>query len=154
MHAVIRLVVAAGFIFGASANATPAPWYFGTYKIVSAVSAPWRDPAPAPDVMEVATYLDEEVTIGKSIQGPALLACPNPVYVLKNVEPGYLFQGGLAVGPNPESTADAAAAKLGFKKGHIEALETGCEAEIDYLFRDHDHAALALDNMIYWLERQ
>ncbi|MBP6012681.1 MAG: hypothetical protein KBA31_10675 [Alphaproteobacteria bacterium] len=149
LTAVLTLVVVSAAGCGASDA-----WYLGTYKIVRADRAPWNDAAFQPDAAEVATYLGGSVTIGKRIEGPGLLACPAPVYVLKKVKPGYLFQGGLAVGSNPEASADADATKLGFKRGQIEALETGCEAEIDYVFRDHDHAAFALDNMIYWLERQ
>ena len=155
MGAMLRLAIVGAVVVGAATGCGASDaWYFGTYKIVRADRAPWNDATFQPDAAEVAAYVGKPVTIGERIDGPGLLACPSPVYVLKKVEAGYLFQGGLAVGPNPAATADAEAAKLGFRRGQIEALETGCEAEIDYVFRDRNHAAFALDNMIYWLERQ
>jgi hypothetical protein len=60
-----------------------------------------------------------------------------------------LFQGGLAADP---ATAVARAKTLGFG-ANVATVKTSCEHDIAFHMRDADHAAFALDNLIYWLKR-
>ena len=41
---------------------------------------------------------------------------------------------------------------LGFG-ANVATVQTACEHDIAFHMRDSDHAAFALDNIIYWLKR-
>jgi len=124
--------------------------FLGTWTIQRADTAPWVDAAFAPDQSATETYVGKTVTFSPDrIDGPGLLACTNPDYRFADVPAAGLFQGGLA------DTAAAAvdrAKALGFG-ANVATVQTSCEHDIAFHMRDADHAAFALDNMIYWLKR-
>ncbi|MCE9522701.1 MAG: hypothetical protein K8S25_09750 [Alphaproteobacteria bacterium] len=126
----------------------------GIWKIERAEPAPWVDATFKPDQKEVATYVGKTVKfLARSIKGPALLACPDPNFEMKDYSGDMICQGGLGEFFKDAAKAEEAATKLGFKTRPIKTLETGCEHEFDFHMTDTDHAAFALDNMIYWLKR-
>jgi len=58
-----------------SASASAA-FYLGTWKITSAVVAPWSDPARKPDAAEMKTLVGTAVVFtADAIRGPRALAC-------------------------------------------------------------------------------
>jgi hypothetical protein len=128
----------------------------GKWTIEKADPAPWSDNANyPPDRKEAPTFVGKHVTFeAKQIKGPNLLACTGPNYEMKDYSADMLFQGQLGEfeqrgGKKAEDSATA----LGFKTRPIPTLETGCEGAIDFHMSDADHAAFALNNMIYWLKR-
>ncbi len=126
----------------------------GSWTIERAEPAPWVEATFKPDQNEVASYVGKTVKFqAHGIEAPALLACPDPNYEMKDYAGDMIFQGGLGEFFKDASKAEDAATKLGFKSRPIKTLETGCEHEFDFHMADHDHAAFALDNMIYWLKR-
>ena len=126
----------------------------GIWKIERTEPAPWVDASFKPDKKEVATYVGKTVKfLAHAIKGPALLACANPNFEMKDYTGDMIFQGGLGEFFKDATKADDAATKLGFTTRPIKTLETGCEHEFDFHMADSDHAAFALNNMIYWLKR-
>ena len=126
----------------------------GIWKIERAEPAPWVDAAFKPDQKEVATYVGKLVKfLARSIKAPALLACPNPNFEMKDYTADMIFQGGLGEFFKDAGKAEDAATKMGFKTRPIKTLETGCEHGFDFHMSDAEHAAFALDNMIYWMKR-
>jgi hypothetical protein len=128
----------------------------GKWTIERADPAPWsNDTNYVPYRKVVPDYVGKHVTFeAKRIDGPALLACANPNYQMKDYPADMLFQGGLGEyeqkgGKKAEDVATA----MGFKARPIRTLETGCEHSFDFHMSDAGHAAFALDNMIYWLKR-
>ena len=128
----------------------------GTWTIVRAEAAPWSDDkSDPPNWNAMPEYVGKRVTFAAGrIDGPHLLACDKPVYEMSDSPAAGLFQGGLGTfedsgGKKAEDTATA----IGFAKRPIKTLMTGCEHSIDYHMSDANHAAFALDNMIYWLKR-
>ena len=126
------------------------------WTIVRADPAPWSDNANyPPDRKEAPGFVGKHVVFtAKQIKGPSLLACADPNYDMKDYTADMLFQGELGEfeqrgGKKAEDTATA----IGFKTRPIRTLETGCEGAIDFHMSDADHAAFALNNMIYWLAR-
>ena len=52
------------------------PFYLGTWRITSAVAAPWADRARKPDIAESKMLLGKTVTFqAKEIAGPRQIAC-------------------------------------------------------------------------------
>jgi hypothetical protein len=137
-------------------SATAANDMLGKWTIERADDAPWaNDKDGQPYRKIVPDYVGKPVVFeAKRIDGPALLACANPKYEMKDYAADSLFQGGLG---EFESTggkkAEDVATAMGFKTRPIRTLETGCEHSFDFHMSDADHAAFALDNMIYWLTR-
>jgi hypothetical protein len=128
----------------------------GKWTIERADDAPWaNDTDYQPYRKAMPDYVGKSVIFeAKRIDGPALLACANPSYQMKDYTADLLFQGGLGEfeskgGKKAEDVATA----MGFKSRPIRTLETGCEHSFDFHMSDADHAAFALDNMIYWLTR-
>ncbi len=133
-------------------------FYLGTWKIASAVVAPWwDDPAHKPDPAEMKTLVGKTVTItAKAIQGPMQLACGGPRYRVKDYPADMLFQGEFGEMHTRDKSADPAkiAASVGFRGSSWRTLETGCAVEIDYHFMDSSTAAIGLNNYIYTLKKQ
>jgi hypothetical protein len=126
----------------------------GIWIIERAEPAPWVDATFKPDQKEVATYVGKTVKfLAHTIKAPALLACPNPTFEMKDYSGDMIFQGGLGEFFKDPAKAEEAATMLGFKTRPIKTLETGCEHSFDFHLADETHAAFALDNMIYWLKR-
>ncbi len=124
--------------------------FMGRWAIERADPAPWVDAAFVPDQDAVAVYVGQTVTFAPDrIEAPGLLACTNPNYAFVDVPAPGLFQGGLA---GDAATAVARANALGFG-ANVATVKTSCEHDIAFHIRDNDHAAFALDNMVYWMKR-
>lgn len=128
----------------------------GKWTIERAEPAPWSDDANyPPDRKEAPKYVGKHVAFAaKQIKGPALLACAGPNYEMKDYTADMIFQGQLGeFEQRGGKKAEDSATGLGFTTRPIRTLETGCEGAIDFHMSDADHAAFALDNMVYWLKR-
>ena len=124
--------------------------FLDRWTIERAETAPWVDASFTPDPTEVAIYVGQTVTFAPTrIEAPALLACDNPNYKFVDVPAAGIFQGGLSDDP---AIALTRAKALGFG-ANIATVQTACEHDISFHMRDADHAAFALDNMIYWMMR-
>ena len=146
------LLIGATFAITQAADA----FYVGTWKIVSAVPAPW-DKAHA--LMSEAKTLEGKIVRieAKRITGPHQVACPNPKYEVKDYPADMLFQGALDELRRREPSTDPAklAATIGFVKGPTwKTLETGCETEVDFHFIDPNTTTFGLNNVVYTLKRQ
>lgn len=142
------LAVAAFCAFGLAACADQP--IIGTWTIERADPAPWVDASFVPDQEAAAVYVGQTVTFASDrIEAPGLLACTNPTYQFIDVPAPGLFQGVLAA---DAATAVTRAKILGFG-ANVATVKTSCEHDIAFHMRDADHAAFALDNLIYWLKR-
>jgi len=145
-------------IFAAIAAWAADPFYFGTWKVASAVVAPWADPAVRqPDSAEMKSLVGKMVVIrANEITGPHAVACKGPRYKVVEYPADMLFQGAFDEmrrrdkSVNPEKLA----AKLGFRGSKWKTLETGCGNEIDYHFADANTAEFGLNDFVYTLKKQ
>ncbi len=132
-------------------------FYFGTWRVASAVVAPWADTLRPPSTAEKDALVGKTVVFrAASIDGPKQLACRNLKYKLVDSGPDMLFQGELAEpreGKPPPDPA-AAAAALGFKGASWKTLETGCGNELDFHFLDEKTAEFGLNDYVYRMEKQ
>jgi hypothetical protein len=129
----------------------------GNWKIDKADPAPWSDAKDyPPDSKGAKVFVGKRLSFTvKRITGPSLLACAHPNYDMKDYTADMLFQGQLGEAEQRGGKkAEDAATSLGFKARPVRTLETGCEGAIDFHMTDADHAAFALNNMIFWLTRQ
>lgn len=150
----MRLLVAAALSLVLVAAAPYKPIQ-GTWKIDRMEPAPWVDKDNQPDAPTAKTYLDTTVVFTSSrIRATGLLACRKPGYKYDDVPPEGLFQGGLDDGKPNSGVAAARATALGFKGPAIHTVTTRCEHDIAFHMADSDHAAFALDNIIFWMTRQ
>jgi hypothetical protein len=132
-------------------------FYLGTWKIESAVVAPWWTDRTKPDAAEMAALVGKTIVLTPAgISGPRQLACKGPHYQVKDYPADMLFQGMLEEMHERDKTADPGkvAATLGFKGSRSKTLETGCGNEIDFHFIDAKTAAFGLNNYIYTLKRR
>lgn len=144
---------AAALLFAAPAWAENA--MTGVWTIERADPAPWVEPDYKGDPKEIATYVGKRVEFTSNrIKAPALLNCPDPNFEMKDYSGDMIFQGSIWEKLQDVQKADDAATKLGFVTRPIKTLETGCEHSFDFHMADKDHAAFALDNMIYWMTRK
>ena len=133
------------------------PFYVGTWKITSAVVAPWADPARKPDASEMKTLVGATVAFtANSIRGPRALACSTLRYQVRDDPADMLFQGAFGEMHERNKASDPAkiAAGLGFRGSRWKTLETGCGNEIDYHFLDSTSAAFGLNDYVYFLKKQ
>ena len=134
------------------------PFYLGTWKIASAVVAPWRTGPPyRDDSAEMKSLVGKTIVIGPtSIAGPRAAACQGPHYQMKDYPADMLFQGAFGEMHSRDKSADPAkiAASLGFRGSSWKTLETGCGNELDYHFLDPMTAAFGLNNYVYMLRKQ
>ena len=132
-------------------------FYFGTWKIDSAVVAPWWTDAGKPDDGESKALVGKTITIAAgAISGPGILACKGPHYKVVEVPAEGLFQGAFDEMHRRDSSADPAklAEKVGFKGKSWKSLQTGCANELDFHFLDANTAEFGLNNYVYVLKRQ
>jgi hypothetical protein len=132
------------------------PFYLGTWKIASAVVAPWADPA-RPDQSEMKSLVGKTVTIKpKEIAGPRTLACVGPKYRVKDYPADWLFQGAFGEMHDRNKSADPVkiAASLGFRGSSWKTLQTGCANELEYHFVDPTPAEFGLNDYVYTLKKQ
>lgn len=134
------------------------PFFFGNWKIASAVLAPWADPAVRkPDATEMNSLVGKPVAfLAKEITGPRQVACKGPKYTLKDYPADMLFQGMFGEMHEKNNSVDPAklAAGLGFKGNSWKTLETGCGMEIDWHFIDQTTAAFGLNDYVYILKKE
>jgi len=129
--------------------------YLGTWKLTSAVVAPWADAKRKPDDAEKARLIGKTVVLGpKQISGPNPLACTAPHYKVSDFTADMLFQGALGEmqASNKAVDPNKLAASLGFSGNRIKTLETGCE--IDFHFVDATTAEIGLNDHVYTLKKQ
>ena len=142
----------------ATASSAPAaePFYLGTWKIDSAVAAPWAGRAQ-PDSAEMKSLVGKTVAIRpKEIAGPRTLACVGPKYRVKDYPADWLFQGAFGEMHGRDKSADPVkiAASLGFRGSSWKTLETGCGNELDFHFVDPATAEFGLNDFVYTLKKQ
>ena len=134
------------------------PFYFGTWKIVSAVSAPWVQGKPYDDDTAESKSLTGKTVVIKAgeITGPKIIMCKGPKYRVLDFPANMLFQGAFEEmqRKNKAVDPDKLAAKLGFHGKTFKTIETGCSNELDYHFVDETTAEFALNNYIYTLKKQ
>jgi hypothetical protein len=131
-------------------------FYLGTWKIESAVLAPWADAAHKDDAAEMKTLVGKTVIFKPAeIIGPHQIACKTPDYHVKDYPADMLFQGALGEMHSRDKSADPAklAAKLGFKGESWKTLETGCATELDFHFIDPATTTFGLNNYVYTLKK-
>lgn len=145
------ILVSAALAFVSSALAKPID---GHWTINRMERAPWTEANYVPDQSIAAKYLQKKLTFSKThISGPDLLACKRPNYKYDNIPADMMFQGGLAGIEGDSALAAKRATALGFTSQPIHTVTTDCEHDIAFHMQDDDHAAFALDNMIFWLTR-
>lgn len=134
------------------------PFYFGTWKITSGVTAPWVQGKPYDDdTAEMKSLTGKTIVIkAGEISGPKITMCKGPKYRVVDFPANMLFQGAFEEMQRKDKTADPdkLAAKLGFHGKTFQTLETGCANELDYHFVDEKTAEFALNNYIYTLKKQ
>ncbi len=150
----LALIVLAALAVALAADA----FYLGTWKITSAVVAPWvNGPAYDSDTKEMKSLAGKTIAIKpNAIMGPGILACKGPNYKLVDYPANMLFQGAFEEMQSKDKSVDPGklAARLGFRGTKWKTLETGCANELDYHFVDDTTAEFALDNYIYTLKKQ
>ena len=133
------------------------PFYIGTWKIDSAVLAPWADPLHKDDAAEMKSLVGKTVIIKASeIVGPRQVGCKGPHYKVKDYPADMLFQGAFDEMRRRDKSVDPSklAAKLGFKGKSWKTLETGCATELDFHFIDPATTTFGLNNYVYILKKQ
>jgi hypothetical protein len=133
------------------------PFYIGTWKIDSAVLAPWADSLNKDDASEMKSLVGKIVIVKPAeIVGPRQLACKGPKYQVKEYPADMLFQGAFDEMHRGDKSVDPAklAAKLGFKGSSWKTLETGCATELDFHFIDTSTTTFGLNNYVYTLKKQ
>jgi len=129
--------------------------YLGTWKLASAVIAPWADPKQKPDGAEKTRLIGKTVVIApRQISGPDPLACAAPHYKVRDYKADMIFQGAFGEMQSSNKAVDPGkiAASLGFSGAGIKTLETGCE--IDFHFVDATTAEIGLNDHVYTLKKQ
>ena len=133
-------------------------FYLGTWKITSAVMAPWADPAARPpDTSEMKSLVDKIVVIKPAeITGPRALACKGPKYKVVESPVEGLFQGEFDEMHRRDKSVDPSklAAQVGFHGKKWKTLETGCGNELDFHFLDPATAEFGLNDFVYTLKKQ
>jgi hypothetical protein len=132
-------------------------FYLGTWKIESAVLAPWADAAHKDDAAEMKTLVGKTVIFKSAeIVGPRQVACKAPNYRVKDYPADMLFQGAFGEMQSRDKSVDPAklAARLGFKGNSWKTLETGCATELDFHFIDPTTTTFGLNNYVYKLKKQ
>ena len=142
------------FPFAARAADT---FYLGTWKIASAVVAPWVEPGRKPGEAEMKSLVGKTVVIKTNeMTGPRQLACKGPKYVVKDYPADMLFQGAFGEMQRRDSKADPVkiAASVGFHGASWKTLETGCATELDLHFADPTTAAFGLNDYVYTMKKE
>ena len=131
--------------------------YVGTWKIDSAVVAPWWKDSAKPDAVEMAGLVGKSIAVtAHGITGPRQLACKDPKYEVKEYPADMLFQGMLGEMHERDKSVDPVkvAATLGFQGSRWKTLETGCGNELDFHFIDATTATFGLNNYVYTLKKR
>ena len=148
------ILISAAFLFPVHAEDA---FYLGTWKIASAVVAPWADSKLTPDASEMKSLLGKIIVVkAGEITGPRAIACKGPKYRVKDYPADMLFQGAFEEMQTRDKSVDPAkiAAKLGFRGSSWKTLETGCANELDLHFVDPATAEFGLNNVVYTLKKE
>jgi hypothetical protein len=133
-------------------------FYLGTWKITTAMEAPWIEPGRKADPAEMKTLVGKTVGMKPAeITGPRQVACKGPQYVVKDYPADFLFQGAFGEMQRRDSSVDPVkvAAKYGFKgASKWKTLETGCATELDFHFQDPTTTTFGLNDYIFTLKKQ
>jgi hypothetical protein len=132
-------------------------FYLGTWKIVSAVAAPWAAARHQEDLAEMKSLVGKVVVIGPGeITGPRIFACKGPKYRVEDFPADWLFQGQFGEMHDRDKSVDPAreAARLGFRGSSWKTLTTGCANELDFHFLDPATAEFSLDNYVFTMKKQ
>ena len=133
------------------------PFYLGTWKIDSAVVAPWADAQHKDDTAEMKGLVGKTVVFKASeIVGPRQVACKGPKYQVKDYPADMLFQGEFGEMQRRDKSVDPAkvAAKLGFRGSLWKTVETGCATELDFHYINPATTTFGLNNYVYILKKQ
>jgi hypothetical protein len=150
-------IIALSILAGAAASPAADAFYLGTWKIDSAIVAPWWTEPQKPDPAEMKTLVGKTISVKPAeIIGPRQLACKGPRYQVKDYPADMLFQGMFGEMHTRDKSMDPAkmAAKAGFQGKSWKTLETGCGNELDFHFIDPATAAFGLNNYIFKLKKQ
>jgi hypothetical protein len=153
----MRLVIVLAATVLASLASAADSFYLGTWKITSALVAPWADASRKPDDAESKTLVGKIVTIKPAgIAGPRAVACKGPRYRLRDDGADMLFQGAFDEMRRRDKSVDPLklAAGLGFRGSSWKTLETGCGNEIELHFVDAATAAFGLNDFVYILKKE
>jgi hypothetical protein len=132
-------------------------FYLGTWKITTAVVAPWADPATRQPATEMKSLVGKIVVIKTNeITGPHALACKGPKYKVVESPVEGLFQGEFDEMRRRDKSVDPAklAAQVGFHGSKWKTLETGCGNELDFHFMNPGTAEVGLNDFVYTLKKQ
>jgi hypothetical protein len=149
---ILTILFAVAFLSPARADE---PFYLGTWKLDSAVVAPWADPQQKPDATAMKALIGKTVSLTPTaIAGPKVFACKGPHYKVSNFTADMLFQGAFEEMKDGDKSVDPIklAAALGFTGTAFKTLETGCD--IDWHFVDQTTAEVGLDDYVYTLKKQ
>ena len=150
MNQPLRCTLLAALLMGNAVRGADS-FYTGTWKIDSAVVAPWWTEKQKPDMAESKTLIGKTFAIrGRDITGPRQVACKDPHFEVTQAPAEMLFQGMLEKVPDRTK----ALASLGFKGKQWKTLITGCENEVEFHFLDDRTAAFGLNNLIYIVRQQ
>ena len=133
------------------------PFYLGTWKIASAVEAPWADAAHKDDAAEMKTLVSKIVIFkAGEITGPRQVACKGPKYTVKDYPADMLFQGAFGEMQRRDKSANPVkiAASVGFHGSSWKTVETGCGNELDFHFLDAGAFAFGLNDYVYKLKKE
>ena len=132
-------------------------FYLGTWKIESAVVAPWWTERTKPDAADMTALVGKTIVVTPTgISGPRQLACKGPKYKVEEYPADMLFQGMFGEMHERDKSVDPGkvAATLGFRGSKWKTLETGCGNELDFHFIDAATATFGLNNYIYTLNKR
>jgi hypothetical protein len=149
--------ILAAIFFSSLAAAQTKLFFLGTWRVASAVVAPWVEKGRAPDASEMKSLVGKKLVFQeRKIRGPRPLACGELKYTLVESPPTFLFQGAFEEMQRNDPSVDPAqvAASLGFKTASTRTLETGCANELDYHFVDENTAEFGLNDYVYTIRRQ
>ena len=145
--------------FAAGPSQADDAFYLGTWKIVSAVVAPWAEPGSTPDESEMKSLVGQTIILKKdAVVGPGSFPCKGPQYAIIEGGADMLFQGafGEMNARDPKVDPQALADQVGLPGKAYRTVITGCEYEVDFSFPvgDNDRAAFGLNNYVYLLKRE
>jgi len=133
------------------------PFYLGTWKIDSAVVAPWVESGHQPRPEEMKSLVGKIVVFkANEITGPRQVACKGPNYKVVESPVEGLFQGAFDEMHRENKSVDPAklAAQVGFQGKKWKTLETGCATELDFHFTDPNTSKFGLNDYVYTLKKQ
>jgi hypothetical protein len=150
---VFALAAGASVVLMRAADTT----YLGTWKIVSAVEAPWGGPNYKPDPENMKPLVGKLLVFKPhEISGPGIMECKDPNFRVVDVPAEGLFQGAFEEMQYNDKSVDPTrmAQKFGFRGTHWKSLQTGCANELDFHFVDPATAEFGLNDWIFTMKKQ